>query len=274
MKTLLFAAVLVVGAGTNVLAEDEPLEIAQGATKNVTASESHTTIDIHGTLTVSGGTSSAVVQLKGTGPMTVGAASGDNAAVTVGDYGQIDIGNNILTVGGPGGTGLITLGGKRKGNTTTSYAYDASHFRCGSIVVSAEATSATGFIDILRLNDGGSLIQAQYSEKITNLNATCDARILFNGGSLSVGNAYSSAQRFVSTAGKAIVFESENGKPIDLRYQYGSAGYPANGLLKTAGDGDMVVYSETGSEHHYGWKLNLGHIQWGHKGDFRLAKNM
>lgn len=274
MKTLLFAAVLAVGAGANVLAEDEPLEVAQGATKNVTASESHTTIDVHGTLTVSGGTSSAVVQLKGTGPMTVGAASGDNAAVTVGDYGQIDIGNNILTVGGPGGTGLITLGGKRKGNTTTSYAYDASHFRCGSIVVSAEATSATGFIDILRLNDGGSLIQAQYFEKITNLNATCDARILFNGGSLSVGNAYSSAQRFVSTAGKAIVFESENGKPIDLRYQYGSAGYPANGLLKTAGDGDMVVYSETGSEHHYGWKLNLGHIQWGHKGDFRLAKNM
>ena len=274
MKSLLFATVLAVGVGTNVLAEDAPLAIAQGETKNVTASESHTTIDVHGTLTVSGGTSSAVVQLKGTGPMTVGAASGDNAAVTVGDYGQIDIVNNTLTVGGPGGTGLITLGGKRKGNTTTSYELDASHLRCGSIVVSAEATSATGFIDILRLNDGGSLVQNQTFEKINNLNATCDARILFNGGSLSVANAYSSSQRFVSTAGRAIVFESENGKPIDLRYRWGGTGYPANGALRTAGAGDMVVYSETGSEHHYGWSLNLGHIQWGHKGDFRLAKNM
>lgn len=275
MKTLLFAAVLAVGAGTNVLAEDEPLEVAQGATKNVTASESHTTIDVHGTLTVSGGTASAVVKLKGTGAMTVGASNGDTASVTVGDYGQIDVGNNVLTVGGSGGTGLITLGGKRKGNTTTSYDYDASHMRCGSIVVSAEATpAATGFIDILRLNDGGSLIQAQYFEKITNLNATCDARILFNGGSLSVGNAYSAGGRFVSTAGKAIVLESENGKPIDLRYRWGGQYYPANGQLKTAGSGDMVVYSETGNEHHFGWNLDIGHIKWGHKGDFRLAKNM
>lgn len=274
MKTLLFAAVLAVGAGANVLAEDEPLEVAQSATKNVTASESHTTIDVHGTLTVSGGTSSAVVQLKGTGPMTVGAESGDNAAVTVGDYGQIDVVNNTLTVGGPGGTGLITLGGKRKGDTTTSYELDASHLRCGSIVVSAEATSATGFIDILRLNDGGSLIQAQDHEKISNLSATYDARILFNGGSLSVANAYSSAKRFVSTAGKALILESENGKPIDLRYRWGVQVNPADGQLMTAGSGDMVVYSETGDQHHFGWTLYCGHIRWGHKGNFRLAKNM
>lgn len=43
MKSLLFAAVLAVGAGADVLAEDEPLVVAQGETKNVTASESHTT---------------------------------------------------------------------------------------------------------------------------------------------------------------------------------------------------------------------------------------
>ena len=118
------------------------------------------------------------------------------------------------------------------------------------------------------------MIQAQNNEKITNLNATYDARILFNGGSLAVGNAYSASLRFVSTAGASIVLESENGNPIDLRYRWGGQGFPANGGLKTAGNGDMVVYSETGDQHHYGWRLNCGHIKWGHKGDFRLAKYM
>lgn len=283
-KGFLFAAALLVaGAGADAVG---PLTVAQGEAVALTASQSNSAVTVHGALTVAGGTQQAPVILAITEAFTVGSASGDAATVTVGDYGQIDMMTKMgssyppLTIGGADGSGLVTLGGRRRGDTTdaspwNSYKYETAHLACGNIFVPANATAASGILDIIRLDDNGALIQPQNGEKIRNLSSSCDARILFNGGSLSVGNAYSATRRFSSTAGRALIFESVNGHPITLRHQYGSCRtVPAEGLVKTAGQGDVVVDSATGNIHHYGWQLGSSTFVWGHTGHLRLSSNM
>lgn len=283
-KGFLFAAALLVaGAGAEAV---EPLTVAQGEAVAFTASQSNSVVTVHGALTVAGGTQQTPVVLAVTEAFTVGNASGDTATVTVGDYGRIDMMTKTetsypsLTIGGADGCGLVTLGGKRKGDVTDaspwdSYKYETAHLACGNIVVPADATAASGLLDIIRLDGNGALIQPQTGEKIQNLSSFCDARILFNGGSLTVGNAYSATRRFSSTAGKALILESVDGHPITLRHQYGQCKtVPAEGLVKTAGQGDVVVDSATGNIHHYGWQLGTSTFVWGHTGHLRLSSNM
>ena len=213
-----------------------------------------------------------------TNTLTVGRASGDRATVTVGDDGQIWMGRLPLTIGGPDGAGLVTLGGRRPNGYADcdgqSYDGDNAHLFCGDISVPADATAASGVLDIIRLDANGMLTQTQGSEKIRNLSPDCDARILFNGGNLTDSNGWGAAKRFSSTAGRALVFESVDGNPIMLRYRYGSLFEPTEGQVKTAGDGAVVVHSSERGGNHYGWRLAASHFAWGHRGDLRLSSYM
>lgn len=267
-----FAAVSMAVVVVNALAEGS-LTIAQGETKTISATQENTTVDVHGVLSVSGGTYMELVKLTATEGLTVGCAEGDDATVTVGDYGQIKTSPKQVTIGGPGGKGLVVLRGKRLWNYTSGCDANASHLFAGDVVMPAEATSETGVFDIIRLDAGGVLSQDKNTEKIRNESANCDARILFNGGYLAVNNGWNSQQRFVSTAGKALIFASENGHPINLRYRYGTAVSPCLGRIETAGAGDFAVYSEDAPD-QFGWKLSKDDFVWGHKGDFRLSSYM
>lgn len=284
-KGVLFAAVLA-AAGTWADAVG-PLTVAQEEKLDITALQSNSVVTVHGALTVAGGTREVPAVLAVTEAFSVCGAAGGTATVTVGDYGRIDMRTKTgssypsLTIGGADGCGLVTLGGKRKGDVTDAsrwgaYDYETAHLACGNIVVPADATaSSDGILDIIRLDENGALMQPQDGEKIRNLSPSCDARILFNGGSLAVCNAYSATRRLSSTAGKALILESVDGHPIRLRHQYGNpTTVPAEGLVKTAGAGDVVVDSATGDQHHYGWQLAASTFVWGHTGHLRLSSNM
>lgn len=261
-------------------AATDGLTVAASETANVTASQANATVDVHGSLSVRGGTKDATVQLSVATALNVGRAEGDNASVTVGDYGQI-LGQASVTIGGLNGAGLVTLGGKRKGDIDTanenSYSDDSAHLFCGVITVPENATAASGTLDILHLDENGALVQSGAKAKIQNLSSSCDARIRFNGGCLSDANGWNGAKQFTSTGGKALVFESENKHPISLRYQYGTVCEPTEGLVKTAGAGDVVVTGKTWTESqgHYGWRLTTAQgFDWGHAGDLRLSAAM
>ena len=282
----LFAAALAVaGAGAEAIG---PLTVAKEEKLDIAALQSNSVVTVHGALTVTGGTREVPAVLAVTEAFTVCGEAGGTATVTVGDYGRIDMLTKTeskqypsLTIGGADGCGLVTLGGKRKGDVTdasrwNAYDYATAHLACGNIVVPADATaSSDGILDIIRLDENGALMQPQDGEKIRNLSPSCDARILFNGGSLAFCNAYSAARRLSSTAGKALILESVDGHPIRLRHQYGQARtVPAEGLVKTVGAGDVVVDSATGNQHHYGWQLAASTFTWGHTGHLRLSSNM
>ena len=283
------ASAAIAAASAAIPAQANTLVVPQGDSVPVTSSAAYDAIEVHGTLSVTGTSATgAILSLNDGGTMTVGADSGDNATVTVGDYGQLKTAHAstaiTTTIGGNGGTGLITIGGKRINNATdilTDQAANTAHFYSGNLYAADDATGGT--IDLVRLNDGGLMLQPQKGCKIVNPNATCDARILFNGGILAIGNAWSAASQFQSVSGgliasgnggKAIILESENGHPIDLRYRWGSeTTAPVLGTVKTAGDGSMRVWGETGSANHFGWLVSAGNFEWGHKGDLELANN-
>jgi len=267
----------------------EPLTIAQGETVSITASQSNSTVDVHGALTVSGGTKEDPIKLGILNALNVGCAAGDAATVTVGDFGQISMLAKPLTIGGAGGTGLVTVGGRRRvvygqwiveiteASETAQRFFEiaAYHLYCGNISVPADATAESGVLDIIRLDPNGALFQTQNSDRIKNLSSSCDARILFNGGFLGNSNSYGAKYRFSSTAGKALILESVNGNPIMLCELYGnSTTIPTEGLVKTAGAGDVVVRSGTGSSNHFGWKLYDTSFVWQHTGDLRLSYYM
>lgn len=275
----------------------EPLTVAQGETLGIAASRTHSAVAVHGALAVAGGTKDAPVVLTVTEALAVGGAAGDAATVTVGDWGQITMKARPLTIGG-GGTGCVTLGGKRRRfwqNPTTgevftwdvdvadvaTSAHDrfcdatAHHLFCGDIVVPADAAAESGVLDIIRLDPNGALFQNQNSDRIQNLSPNCDARILFNGGFLSDNNGYGASRRLSSTKGRALILESVDGRPITLGYKYGGPRTePTEGLVKTAGAGDVVVHSATGNEHHFGWQLGASAFFWGHTGHLRLSSFM
>lgn len=284
---ILAAATVATGAAIPIGANANTLIVPQGEYLPVTASAAYDAVEVHGSLSVTGTSASGtILSLNDGGTMAVGADSGDNAAVSIGDYAQLKTIGGATTIGGNGGTGLITLGGRRINNATeilTDTAKNTASFYASNIWASANATGGT--IDLVRLNEGGLLLQPQKGCKIVNPNTSCDARILFNGGILAVDNAWGAGSQFQSVSGnggliasgnggKAIVLESENGHPIDLRYRWGSeTTAPVLGTVKTAGDGSMRVWGETGSANHFGWLVSAGNFIWGHKGDLELANN-
>ena len=91
-KRAVFMAILATGFGGLVSAADD-LTVAASETRSLTASQANATVDVHGSLSVHGGTKDATVQLSVATALNVGRAEGDNASVTVGDYGQILMSN-------------------------------------------------------------------------------------------------------------------------------------------------------------------------------------
>ncbi|MDO4366900.1 MAG: hypothetical protein Q4D70_08900, partial [bacterium] len=140
---------LVVGAATVPDApEIGPLTVEQAEVVEISHAQTNSTVEVHGALSVVGETGGGVVRLVVTNTLTVGRASGDRATVTVGDEGQIMMGRLPLTIGGPDGAGLVTLGGRRPGNIpdgdARSYNTEMAHLFCGDISVPADATAASG----------------------------------------------------------------------------------------------------------------------------------
>ena len=284
---ILAAATVATGAAITIGANANTLIVPQGEYLPVTASAAYDAVEVHGALSMTGTSGSGtVLSLNSGGTMTVGSESGDSATVTVGNYAQLNTSAGTTTIGGNGGTGLITLGGTRIGGATdilTDNTHNTASLYSGNIWASEDATGGT--IDLVRLNEGGLLLQPQRGCKIVNPNTSCDARILFNGGVMAVDNAWGAGFQFQSVSGdggliesgkggKAIVLESEDNHTIDLRYRWGNEGTtPVLGTVRTAGNGSLRVWGETGSANHYGWSLQSGKIEWGHKGDFELANN-
>lgn len=285
LRTLAASAAFA-AAGAPLTASANTLVVPQDTSISVTSSAAYDAVEVHGSLSVTGTSASGtILSLNDGGTMAVGADSGDNAAVSIGDYAQLKTIGGATTIGGNGGTGLITLGGRRINNAAdilTDAAKNTATFYSGNIWAAADANPAAGVIDLVRLNEGGLMLHPQNGCKIVNPSTACDARILFNGGVLAI-NEYCGKNQFQSASGgliasgnggKAIVLESENGHPIDLRYRWGSeTTAPVLGTVKTAGDGSMRVWGETGSANHFGWLVSAGNFIWGHKGDLELANN-
>ena len=280
---MVFAAV---SAGVKVWADPVPLTVAQGASLSISSSQENSAVNVHGALSVSGGTAAAPVVLTVTEAMNVGCDTADSATVTIGDFGKISMHPKTLTIGGPGGSGLVTVGGRRSTSTgvevtdqsasnTRFFEDTAYHLRCGNIVVPAGTTAASGVLDIIRLDPNGVLSRANTYCKIQNLSSQCDVRILFNGGFLYDSNGFGATKEFASTNGKALILESLNENPIVLCYRWGnSSTVPTDGSVKTAGAGDVVVRSATGASNHFGWNLSATSFNWGHTGHFRLSDYM
>ena len=276
-KEMMMAAALAVSCG---FADTITVNVAQGATYDVTTLVTASVMEVHGTLRVRGNSKTDVAELtiypKSTAA-SLGTAAGDNAVIDIGDYGRI--GGGQFTIGGPGGVGGFVVGGKRK-NNATDFSSSTAHLVMGHVRIPVDAANDAGVIDILTLNAGASAGTTQeYGNRIINASTNVDARILFNGGYYGVFNAYGSTYMFTTLSntqypgdipsgagGKAIILESVNGNPIDMKFIYGGSCYPVYGTVRFRGTGDVRLDAPN-KTHLYGWQWNQTANSWQHTGD-------
>ena len=278
-KRLLWAASIALVALSSLA---DAITVAQGETRNVTASATITAMEVHGTLRLRGNSDAdgAVLTFSPTNTAAyLGTAAGDNAVIDIGDYGRIKGGQ--FTIGGSGGVGGFVVGGQSIG--APKWNGDDAHLAMGQLTVAHDATSASGTIDILTLNEGASagFIDKTGLQGIINRSTSADARILFNGGTFYLFNSFGNFP-FVSKydsrypnyipegqGGKAIVLESVNGNPINLRFFYGTTVWAQIGDLFFRGAGDVILHSEY-RNYPYGWNW-AGTQVWQQEGDLKLT---
>ena len=172
----------------SIVACAESVSVARDEVRSISAEITVEAMDVHGTLNAQGTLEMPAeikVDPKSTA-VSLGTGDGDNAVINIGDYGRIEGGQ--YNIGGANGIGGFVIGGKRKDNAT-SYGYLKAHLASGQIMLSADATSDTGVIDILTLNDGAyaGIKEKNWSgsyQAIVNRSTQADARVLFNGGVL------------------------------------------------------------------------------------------
>ncbi len=265
----------------------EEISVAQGDTANYNDATSHSiaALDVHGTLNVTGTSKSAITELAfatATTSAYLGTNTGDNAVINIGDYGRIAGG--CFVFGGPSGVGGFTIGGKRKDDATSiTWNGAKAHLAIAKMVIPEDATSDSGVIDILTLNDGACAGMKQtkgLDQRVVNRSPYVDARILFNGGSFCLFNAYSTTYLFLTEyetnkkdvpegmGGNSIILESVDGNPIWIRLCNGSPLYAAYGNAEFRGAGDVVL--EASGQDNPGWIVN-SNVTWCQTGDLKLT---
>ena len=277
-RTVLVAAIM-----TTMAVHADVINVSQGQTLDVSSSVTVTSMEVHGTLNIAGNESSpAVVTLEPSSlNVPLGAASGDNAIINIGSYGRVSGGNFMF--GGPGGVGGFVVGGAATGNP--QWNGENAHLATGQMTVSPDATSDSGVIDILTLNEGAiaGLIRVG-RQAIVNRSKNVDARVLFNGGTFYLFNCF---DNFLFTTdydsrypdvvkpgegGKNIIFESVDANPIRISYLNGGSIWPSFGNVRFRGAGDVILHSEY-SENAASWNLQAQNA-WEQKGDLILSGSM
>lgn len=287
----LLAAALTNTVATSAIA-GETLVVAQGETKNISEAKTVTAMDVHGTLNVQGTLAvpaEITVDPKSTA-VSLGTDAGDNAVINIGDYGRIEGGQ--YNIGGANGIGGFVIGGRRKDNAT-SYGYLKAHLASGQITLSADATSDTGVIDILTLNEGAyaGIKEKSWSgsyQAIVNRSTQADARVLFNGGVLVFFSSYGSYVFFSSHSstaayadiipqgegGKAIVLEGVNGNPVEIHVAGGQSGtWPIQGKTCFRGGGDVILHGAN-NDLPSKWLFSSSADTWAQNGDLKLTGAM
>ena len=278
-----------------LVAVGDTISVQRGATLDVSTAKTVTAMDVHGTLNVQGtlATPAEIIINPLATTALLGTDTGDNAVINIGDYGRIEGGQ--YNIGGANGIGGFVIGGKRKDNATTDSGYLKAHLASGQITLSTDATSASGVIDILALNDGAFAGIRNKGENggsyqaIVNRSTQADARVLFNGGVLvffSAGMPYIFFSSHNTSAtysgivpegegGKAIVLEGVNGNPVEIHVWGGKDGfYPFQGKTCFRGSGDVILHGPRSSSPAK-WILNYTAADlWAQNGDLKLTGAM
>ncbi len=277
----------------------DTISVQRGATLDVSTATTVSAMDVHGMLNVQGilATPAEIkVDPKSTA-VSLGTDAGDNAVINIGDYGRIEGGQ--YNIGGANGVGRFVIGGKRKDNAT-SYGYLKAHLASGQITLSADATSDSGVIDILTLNEGAyaGIKEKNWSgsfQALVNRSTQADARVLFNGGVLvffsSVGSyvffsSHSSNATYADIipqgeGGKAIVLEGVNGNPVEIHVAGGTSSsyltngtYPIQGKACFRGSGDVILHGPS-TDQPGKWAFSYTSPDvWAQNGDLKLTGTM
>ena len=282
-----------------LVAVGDTISVQRGATLDVSTATTVTAMDVHGTLNVQGTLAipAEIIFNPTSTVVSIGTDAGDNAVINIGDYGRIEGGQ--YTIGGANGVGGFVIGGKRKGNAT-SYGYTKAHLASGQITVSADATSASGVIDILTLSEGAyaGIKEKNWSgsfQGIVNRSTQADARVLFNGGVLvffsSTGpyvffSTHSTNATYADIipqgeGGKAIVLEGVNGNPVEIHVAGGTSSsyltngaYPIQGKTCFRGSGDVILHGPS-TDQPAKWSFNsTADDVWAQNGDLKLTGTM
>ena len=138
------------------------------------------------------------------------------------------------------------------------------------ISLAADATSATGVADVLRLERGKTTIQCA-----TNYNADVAARIVFAGGSMGVSSW--NGTPLCTTGGSRWVLEGENDNPIHIgelgqqRFHW----HTGDGRVVTRGNCDVVISDTQASSSNRGvvW-FDDARTVWDHTGKFVISNGV
>ena len=138
------------------------------------------------------------------------------------------------------------------------------------ISLSADAASATGVADVLRLESGRTTIQ-----RATNYNASVAARIAFAGGSMGV-TSWSGAP-LCTTGGSRWVLEGVDGHSIHIgelnqqRFHW----HTGDGRIETRGNCPVVISDTQASSAYRGivW-FDDARTVWNHTGNFVLSNGV
>ena len=136
--------------------------------------------------------------------------------------------------------------------------------------LAADAVSATGVADVLRLERGKTTLQCA-----TNYSADVAARIVFAGGSLGVSSW--NGTPLCTTGGSRWVLEGSRGTPIHIgelgqqRFHW----HAGDGYVVTRGDCDVVISDTQASSSNRGvvW-FDDARTVWDHTGNFVLSNGV
>lgn len=279
-RTVLVAAIM-----TTMAVHADVINVPQGQSQDVSSSVTVTSMEVHGTLNIVGDESSPVAVTLDPLNLNVplGSAVGDNAIINIGGYGRVSGGNFMF--GGSGGVGGFVVGGTPIGSP--QWNGENAHLATGQMTVAPDATSDSGVIDILTLNEGGTagVISSVGRQGIVNRSKSVDARVVFNGGTFYLFNGFGNFlfttdydSRFPEVVkqgegGKRIVCESLNDNPIRITYINGGQNiWPIFGKVCFRGGGDVILNSAI-YENAASWNLQ-NTVTWEQSGDLVLSGSM
>ena len=243
----------------------EPLTVAQNETLVVNAGTNVSAVTVHGRLDVTAGYFEV--------------ANGSNSVFIdlgpdVGDEGEMVVTNaTIKSSTGANNKINVRIGNNGGGDkaklriykTTYNYSY------LGPFTLSADATTSGERFESLEIGEGGYYLLSS----VVNANAK-PLVISFTGEGGKLGKFWSGSL-FSLTGGGDIVLKSVNGSTITLGgYRTGGAvadffAADRNGMLRTEGDGDVVIDLDGGNGAGAVYCLNAANVAWGHAGRLFLG---
>ena len=247
--------------------------VAAGSPRTMTAAESsiaYGAVTVDDDLTLNGSAigltnlSSIVIGENATHPVTIVVTNGAKWIVKPDQTMKFTGKGGTLVVSAPS---LQTFGWGTKVDTPFGSRYVLSFATAGYytyLQLSANAEAAGGEMDVVRLLPNGTTSFRQFK----NLNASVDARILFEGGINWVQNP--SGGLFAAENGGKIILQSVNGSPIHFRGAAAGTGrslFTGDGTLETRGTGDVIFHLNDNPPSTFNLTRSAeGTILWNHSG--------